>query len=374
MKKINLYQIPEITGISKRVIMIGAGLLVFVVISFLLMMNKYSSNSKNINPDEPLNIAKNINENDNSIVHEAARKEVVRPVAVTPKTEIKFIENIKKDADGEPDKSYASNISIYNNAHHEQDLISHEKNYAADNQLSNPNITMPSDANNYKEQNMQGQKAKFLSLDKYHQKDKLLSFEPKVSPYTVSAGSIIPAVLNTAINSDLPGFISAQVSRDVYDSPSGNYLLIPQGAKLLGRFDSQISYGQSRVLIGWQRLIFPNGSSINLENMPGVDNLGAAGLHDKVNSHYLKIFGSALLYSVVGAAGQLSQPQNNGDKGPSPQQTAFGAVGQQLSQTGAQLLAKEMNVQPTLTIRAGSSFNVLLSKDLILPKKYIKGA
>lgn len=189
--------------------------------------------------------------------------------------------------------------------------------------------------------------------------------QPPISPYQLNAGTIIPANLVTGINSNLPGNIVAKVRRDVYDTATGNHLLIPQGTTLIGSYDSQVAYGQSRVLIVWSRLVFPDASSFDLQGMPGADLTGMAGLHDQVDKHYFRIFGSALMFSVFGAAGQLSQPQSNNNQ-LSSQQIIYGAIGQQMGQTASQLVAKNMNIQPTLKIRPGTDFNVLLTRDMIL--------
>ena len=122
-----------------------------------------------------------------------------------------------------------------------------------------------------------------------------------LSPFEVKAGTYITAALETGIDSDLPGSIKAQVSENVYDTVSGNYILIPQGAKIIGQYDSKVSFGQNRALVVWNRIIFPDGSSIDLEKMSGVDISGYAGFSDKLNNHYLKIYGNAVLLSLMGA-------------------------------------------------------------------------
>ena len=193
--------------------------------------------------------------------------------------------------------------------------------------------------------------------------------EAALSPYQLMAGTILPATLLTGINSDLPNQIIAKIRRPVFDSVSGNYLLIPQGASLIGEYDANVTYGQNRVLIAWQRIIFPNGKSLNLEGQPGADLAGMAGLKDKVDQHTFKLFSSALLMSVFNVAGQLSSSPNK-TNAPSATQLITGAIAQQVSQTGAQLIAKQMNVQPTLVIRPGMNFNVLLTRDFVLPGPY----
>jgi type IV secretion system protein VirB10 len=223
---------------------------------------------------------------------------------------------------------------------------------------------------NYQQQNQQPEKTAFLQnkkgKDKFYLDSKLT--KPK-SPYEVKAGTIIPATLQTGIDSDLPGQITAKVSRNVYDTVTGNYLLIPQGTTVIGVYDSQVAYGQSRVLIAWSRLIFPNGDSFDLQGQPGADLAGMAGLHDLVDNHYFRIFGSALLFSVFGAAGQLSQPQQTNSV-LSNQQIIYGAIGQEMSQVGAKMIQKNMNIQPTLNIRPGTQFNILLTRDMVLPEPY----
>ncbi len=183
----------------------------------------------------------------------------------------------------------------------------------------------------------------------------------------LKAGSVIPAIMIGGINSDLPGQVVGQVSRNVYDSASGDYLLVPAGAKVVGVYDSRVVYGQNRVLVAWERIIFPDGSSISLGAMPGTDGGGYSGFNDKVNRHFWPTFRDALFMSVISAGAQLSQPQSSGDEGYSATQIAAAALGQQFSQVGAQMVQRNMDRQPTLEIRPGYQFNVMLTKDVILP-------
>jgi type IV secretion system protein VirB10 len=199
------------------------------------------------------------------------------------------------------------------------------------------------------------------------------SVRKPMSPYEVKAGTIIPAVMLTAINSDLPGQITGQVRENVYDSDTGEHLLIPQGTRLVGLYDHHIAYGQQRVLITWKRLILPNGSSLSLrDGMPGADAVGAGGFHDQVNNHYLRIFGHALLMSVISAGAQLSQIPQYGQSfaGPSAGNVLGGAMGQQLGSATAEVLRRGMNVSPTLEIRPGFVFNVMVTQDVIFPGPY----
>ncbi|QDQ27584.1 conjugal transfer protein TrbI [Chitinimonas arctica] len=194
------------------------------------------------------------------------------------------------------------------------------------------------------------------------------------SPYELKTGTVIPAVMIGTINSDLPGEIVAQVSQNVYDTATGNHLLIPQGTRLFGRYDSNVTFGQDRLLIGWQRLIFPNAATLELKGMSGHDAEGSAGFSDQVNNHYGRIFGWGLVTSLISAGYQLSQPEQNtnafGISTPSSQQTVAGAVGQQLAQLGMEMAKRNMRIQPTITIRKGYQFNVMVNKDMQFPASY----
>jgi len=195
--------------------------------------------------------------------------------------------------------------------------------------------------------------------------------QPPVADYELFAGSVIPAVLVTGIQSDLPGSITAIVRQTVYDSRHPEVVLIPQGTRLVGLYTSQIAYGQERVLVAWNRLIFPNGSTLDLGGMEGTDGLGEAGLADQVNNHYTRIFGSAILMSLLGAGAELSQPQNSSAlTAPSMSQQTAAAVANELNQVGTTLIGKNLAIQPTLTIRPGYAFNVFVDRTIIL-KPYI---
>uniref|UniRef100_E6PKK8 Conjugation TrbI family protein n=1 Tax=mine drainage metagenome TaxID=410659 RepID=E6PKK8_9ZZZZ len=192
--------------------------------------------------------------------------------------------------------------------------------------------------------------------------------QPKASNHELFAGSVIPAVLETGIDSDLPGTITGMVRQTVDDSLNPSVVLIPQGTKVIGAYSSSVAYGQSRVLVAWNRLIFPNGSMIDLKGMVGADGQGESGLSDEVDNHYTRIFGSAILMSMLGVGAQLSQPQNAGAfNTPSASAQAAGSLSQQLDSVGTNLLNKNLNLQPTLNIRPGMTFNVLVNRTMILP-------
>ena len=196
--------------------------------------------------------------------------------------------------------------------------------------------------------------------------------EPPHSPYELRAGFVIPGTLISGINSQLPGQIMAQTSQDVFDTATGKYKLFPQGSRLVGTYSSEVAYGQARVLVAWQRLVFPDGKAMDIGAMPGADGAGFAGFKDQVDNHYVRIFGSALLMSAITAGVAYSQQnQNTGSVyAPNAQSTLSSALGQQLGQATVQMITKNMNIAPTLEIRPGYRFNILVTKDLTLSKPY----
>ena len=190
----------------------------------------------------------------------------------------------------------------------------------------------------------------------------------------IKTGTVIPAVMVSGINSDLPGVMIAQVSQNVFNTANGKYLLIPQGAKLYGVYDSRVVYGQQRVLVAWNRIVFPDGSSVTLGAMPGADMGGYAGFHDLVNNHYLRIFGSAFLMSAI--IGTTAYVVDDADNNDDSDKTSFRdemvtALAQQMGQAAMQLLQKNLSINPTLEIRPGYQFNVVLTKDVAFAEPYI---
>ncbi len=194
------------------------------------------------------------------------------------------------------------------------------------------------------------------------------SLQEPVSPYQVMAGSIMPGVLITGINSELPGQIIGQIIVNIYDTVTGNHLLIPQGTKVIGRYDSVIAYGQERVLIVWNRLIMPDGSSILLDIMPGADLGGYAGLKDKVNNHYLKLTAGVVLSTLlsVGASVSAGTPGHDEDDGYDIINKFAENAGENINKAGQEIVSKMLNIQPTLEIRPGFKFNVMVNKDIVL--------
>jgi type IV secretion system protein TrbI len=187
--------------------------------------------------------------------------------------------------------------------------------------------------------------------------------EAPASRYVLQAGSVIPAALITGIRSDLPGEVTAQVTEDVYDSPTGKMLLIPQGARLVGQYDSQVSFGQSRVLLAWTRLIMPNGRSIVLERQPAADAAGYAGLEDEVDNHWGMLFKAAILSTILSVGSEAGVSGNNGGSLAAAIQQG---MSQSFNQVGEQVVGRSLAIQPTLTIRPGFPVRVMVTRDLVL--------
>ena len=195
-------------------------------------------------------------------------------------------------------------------------------------------------------------------------------------PLELKTGAVIPGVMLTGVNSDLPGNMIAQVSQHVFDSATGRNLLIPQRTKIYGVYDSRIVYGQERVLIAWNRLIFPDGSSISLGAMPGADMAGMAGLNDGVNNHYMRIFGSALMMSLVsGGMAYALDGANDSTKtenGTRMTDEMTSSLAQQLGQTTTTLLQRNLSIKPTLEIRPGYQFNIVVTRDAVFKEAYTR--
>lgn len=186
--------------------------------------------------------------------------------------------------------------------------------------------------------------------------------EAPASRNVVQAGSVIPAALLTGLRSDLPGQITAQVTEAVYDSPTGKILLIPQGARLIGQYDAQVAFGQSRALLVWNRIVMPNGRSMVLERQPGADPEGYAGLEDEVDEHWGALFKAALLSTIlsVGAEAGTSNDENG------LMEAIRRGSSDAISQTGRQVVGRSLNVQPTITIRPGFPVRVIVTRDLVM--------
>jgi type IV secretion system protein VirB10 len=210
-------------------------------------------------------------------------------------------------------------------------------------------------------QNAQGRRLAFLNapVDRRTTSPDRLRGVP--SPYVLQAGSVIPAALLTGLRSDLPGQVTAQVTEHVYDSPTGRHLLIPQGTRLIGQYDSQVSFGQSRVLLVWTRLILPGGRSIVLERQPGADAAGIAGLEDEVDYHWGRLFLAAGLATILGVGAELGSDADD----RLVRALRDGSQGT-FNQAGQQVVRRQLNVQPTLTIRPGFPVRVIVTRDLAL--------
>lgn len=221
----------------------------------------------------------------------------------------------------------------------------------------------------YNQQNMQSQKIDFLKAD---EKDSSI-YDPHIlqrpeSPYEVQAGTLLPAELITGVNTSLPGDVVAQIKENIYDSVTGRFLLIPKGSKLLGQYDSQVSYGQQRTLLAFTRIIRPDGSSILLNKLSGADMMGQSGIEGDVNNHWMRVIGAATLSTILsmGTGVAADNAANQNALYPNTAQKAALGAADSISQTGEDLTNNAMNIQPTITIPAGYEFNVIVNKDIIL--------
>ena len=188
------------------------------------------------------------------------------------------------------------------------------------------------------------------------------SLQKPVSPFTLMAGSIIPASLVTGLNSDLPGFVIGQVTENVFDTVTGRHLLVPQGTKIIGKYDSVVAFGQKRALVIWQRLIRPDGSSLVIDNLPATDEGGYAGLEDKVDYHTWSLLKGIALATLLGVGTELSPGNNENDLFTAIRQSAQ----ENTNQAGQQFAQRQLDVQPTLTVRPGWPLRIIVHKDLVL--------
>jgi type IV secretion system protein VirB10 len=211
-------------------------------------------------------------------------------------------------------------------------------------------------------QNMQDRKLAFVSgpVDRRTvSPDRLAN---PASPYVVQAGTVIPAALITGIQSDLPGQVTAQVTEHVYDTPTGKFLLIPQGSRLIGQYDSQVSFGQKRVLLVWNRITLPDGKSIVLERQQGADARGFSGLEDEVDYHWWDLIKAAALSTLLSVGAELGSNQDESDLVRALRRGSQDSI----NNTGQQLVRRQLNIQPTLTIRQGFPVRVIVNRDLVM--------
>lgn len=259
----------------------------------------------------------------------------------------------------EEEQARTSNIGFSKGTANTQSTNRNEYNGASNNNLGYGNTNFP---NQYAQQNMQQEKNDFLQNARQSKFYNSYQEEQPISKFEIMAGTFIPATLITGINSDLPSNSVAVVRENVYDTVTGNHLLIPKGTKIIGIYDSGVSFGQDRLLIVWQRLIFPNGKYIGLDNMGGIDLSGYAGFKGKVNNHFLKLLQAVVLSSAMGAGSAIV---TDNDKDDWRSEAGKGA-GQVILDFGNKMGEKILNRQPTIEIKQGYRFNIMVQSDLIL--------
>jgi type IV secretory pathway VirB10-like protein len=234
-------------------------------------------------------------------------------------------------------------------------------------------MPVPAQMSEYEHQNSQMEKQQFLDRASSAPASKDLPYgrTRAISKYEIKQGWLIPAVLDEELNSDLPGMIRALVRENVYDSVTGKYLLIPQGTRIIGVYNSNVGFGQGAVQSVWRRLLYPDGSSLDLGGFEGNDGQGGSGLRDQVDNHWKRIMSGALLTSLFAAGLEISQGQNNSILATeSFGQQLSTAVGTQVGELGQQITRRNLNVQPTIKIRPGYRFFVRVEKDMLFQAPY----
>ena len=222
--------------------------------------------------------------------------------------------------------------------------------------------------NNNSDPNGWNRKDAFTKQELPEEYSKFSVISPR-SLFELKAGTLLPCVLISGINSDLPGNMIAQISENVWDTATGRYLLIPRGSRLIGTYDNQVAYGQSRVLVMWSRLIFPDGSSLVLDNLKGADQSGYSGFKGAVNRHWGAIISSALFVSLLGAGVELAAPTDNGDRDrDDPRSILAENAASAVAEAMSQIIQREANRQPTIKIKPGYRFMIFVQHDIIFPR------
>jgi len=249
-------------------------------------------------------------------------------------------------------------------------------NTAFDPMAAGPASTAAQSADPTTVQNRQDLKEEFLSKAGSTETRNSGSLQMPASPYQVMAGTVIAAALVTGIKSDLPGDVIATVTEPVYDTATGKYVLIPQGSRLLGKYNSQVSYGQSRVQVVWNRVILPDTSSFQLDKLVGTDPAGYAGLEDGVDWHWDRVFAGAALTTLLGIGAELTAPENR-NGGDRVIIAGRDSLKDSVNQVGQEMTRRNMNMQPTLTERPGLPVRVIVNRDLVLrpyqPLFFVRG-
>ena len=212
------------------------------------------------------------------------------------------------------------------------------------------------------DQNFQGRKLDFLGEEVDSAIYNPHALQDPASPYQVMAGTVIAASLITGINSDLPGRVIAQVTENVYDTVSGRYVLIPQGSRVIGTYDSVVAFGQERALVVWQRIIMPDGSSVVIENLPATDTAGYAGLEDEVNFHTWRLLKGIVLSTLLGVSTELTFGDEEDDLVEAIRESTQDSV----NQVGQRITERNLNIQPTITVRPGWPLRIIVNKDMVL--------
>jgi type IV secretory pathway VirB10-like protein len=375
--KVELTPKPEITKINRLAFLIACSVVAIIV--FVLAYSVSKATTINSTPKADVIVQSSaVGMNDKELWYANIPDRVT--MAKTPGQDAQYISVNENEVDKETQKkrdeslhaALESSIKAPNiNSNRVSGLSS---GFSSDDEsLSEPNNFNDKQSLSENNHNLQNEKLIFLEKSMQHtNSDYLYEMVKKpLSLYEIKAGTIIPAVLIVGVNSDLPGQLTALVTKNVFDTVSGRYLLIPQGSKLILQYDFRIAYGQERLLVVAKRLIFPNGNSLDLDSMPVIDESGYAGFYDQVDNHYLRIFGSSGIMGLITGGFELSQSQKaSNQNNSSALQVMDGAMGQQMGQVTLGMMNKNLEIQPTIKIRPGREFNVTVTADMIFPGQY----
>ena len=377
--------IPIVQSVNTKNILIGLGVLIFIF-SLPFILNREVKNEENttkealeknsgvskaftglFEKDEPIRTPK-IDTNNVVLNEEKLQEDYMKQYGIDIHQEAieepdrtkeleyqKWLEEMKREEQLQMQRRHTDLRSLSQSS---------KKATTENNRVTFPEIAIPplpeypQEDNNY-----QKKKEEFLRASAIDEFVLQKPLTPALSPYEVKAGTILPLTLETGINSDIPGQITALIKNDVYDSKTGRTLLIPSGSRIIGKYSSNVSFGQERVQLVFNRITLPNQKSINIGAMIGVDQMGRSGAKDKVDAKLGKVFGSVVMSAILGAGTAITTENDNNDDW---QSEAGRGAGEQILDVGSNYADKLLNVQPTLTIRPGYTLGLFVGQDLLL--------
>lgn len=370
---------PGVTRVNKKVVIaicaIIALVLCYTFVNGFSQQKRLSNNhddAEEVTVNQYQTLPDGLSEMPSDYTEAASLKEQSSNPVIKPNVVYDSPTHISKASDIYNEKEMAQHIKEEEEARSSEIVFSFSgyrespsNSYAGSGQSGDSQRIPPSpaslQADGLKLQNMQAEKKQFFNASRDsniympHQKQTALT------PFQLNAGAVIPASLISGINSDLPGDVIAQVRENIYDSLSGNHILIPQGTRIVGEYDSNVSFGQDRVMLVWDRLEYPDGSTLLLKNMSASDLSGYAGLSDKVDNHTFKIITAVLVSSLLNVTANEATGDSTGISRAFAEDAALG-----VNDASQQIVQKQLNVQPTINIRPGYSFNIIVKQNMLL--------